>query len=137
MFTAQPAGAPEVCKKSLSEGPVTGGQDMFIIGKNFTKGTKVMFEERHGEQVIWSREAEIDQDYFQQVGDCLWHLSINQSVDIKLPSTWVLSYLQSHLICTVPEYKDTAIKCSVEVSMTIQSGGRISEPTCYLYKPGK
>ncbi len=64
---AQPAGAPEISKKSLSRGPVTGGEEMFIIGKNFTKGSKVTFEVRHDDKAVWSREAEIDQEYFQPV----------------------------------------------------------------------
>ena len=44
-----------------------GGQELFIIGKNFMKGTHVLFEEKQGDQVVWSKEAEIDTDFFQAV----------------------------------------------------------------------
>lgn len=44
-FSAQPAGVPEILKKSLHSGSVAGGEEVFIIGKNFLKGTKVIFQE--------------------------------------------------------------------------------------------
>jgi len=43
---------------------------MFIIGKNFMKGTVVTFEEVKNENVVWSSEAEIDLDFFQAVSLC-------------------------------------------------------------------
>ena len=70
MFTAQPIGQPEMCKVSLDSCTVEGGSELFIIGKNFMKGTKVLFQEMDSEDeksVIWSKEAEIDKDYFQPV----------------------------------------------------------------------
>lgn len=42
---AQPAGVPEILKKSLHSCSVMGGEEVFIIGKNFLKGTKVLFQE--------------------------------------------------------------------------------------------
>lgn len=44
-FSAQPAGVPEILKKSLHSCSVAGGEEVFIIGKNFLKGTKVIFQE--------------------------------------------------------------------------------------------
>lgn len=44
-FSAQPAGVPEILKKSLHSCSVAGGEEVFIIGKNFLKGTKVLFQE--------------------------------------------------------------------------------------------
>jgi len=44
-FSAQPAGVPEILKKSLHSCSVAGGDEVFIIGKNFLKGTKVLFQE--------------------------------------------------------------------------------------------
>lgn len=41
---AQPAGLPEILKKSLHSCSVRGGEEVFIIGKNFLKGTKVIFQ---------------------------------------------------------------------------------------------
>ena len=74
-----------MCKKSLSDGPATGGEEMYIIGKNFTKGTKVMFEEKCNDQVVWSKEADIDQDYFQQVNTLLvLYKSMIQPINISL-----------------------------------------------------
>lgn len=43
--TAQPAGIPEILKKSLHSCSVRGGEEVFIIGKNFLKDTKVIFHE--------------------------------------------------------------------------------------------
>jgi len=40
---------------------------MFIIGKNFMKGTVVVFEEVKDDRVVWSSEADIDLDFFQAV----------------------------------------------------------------------
>lgn len=45
LFTAQPAGIPEILKKSLHSCSVRGGEEVFIIGKNFLKDTKVIFQE--------------------------------------------------------------------------------------------
>lgn len=42
---AQPAGVPEILRKSLHSCSVKGGEEVFIIGKNFLKGTKVIFQE--------------------------------------------------------------------------------------------
>ena len=67
MRTAQPAGLPEICKQSLLTSPVTGGQELFVIGKNFMRGTKVYFEEKKEEDVVWSQEAVIDSEHFSNV----------------------------------------------------------------------
>lgn len=42
---AQPPGHPEIIKKSLERGSVKGGDEMFIIGRNFRKGIKVIFQD--------------------------------------------------------------------------------------------
>lgn len=47
-YLAQPPGAPEICKKSLRAAPCDGGTpdtELFIIGKNFLKDTKVVLRE--------------------------------------------------------------------------------------------
>ena len=45
-----------------------GGQELFIIGKNFSKGSKAYFVENDADgKEIWSAEADIDQDNFHQV----------------------------------------------------------------------
>lgn len=74
-FVAQPVGAPEISKKSLNSSSTKGGEEMFIIGKNFMKGTVVVFEEVKNDHVVWSSEADIDLDFFQAVRP--HHLSVN------------------------------------------------------------
>lgn len=93
-FPAQPAGVPEILKKSLHSCSVRGGEEVFIIGKNFLKGTKVIFQENIAGAVVssvwsefyrtlgfclqicvvsfvddnsWQAEAKIDMDLFHQV----------------------------------------------------------------------
>lgn len=87
---------PEILKKSLHSCSVRGGEEVFIIGKNFLKDTKVIFHEnvsgqvnldlfgfhcicvKHAEVNIlrllsvpdeksWKAEAEIDMELFHQV----------------------------------------------------------------------
>lgn len=70
LFIAQPVGQPEICKMSLKESPACGGGEIFIIGKNFLRGTKVFFQELMEEEdgrIEWEKESEIDKDYFQPV----------------------------------------------------------------------
>ena len=55
---------------SLKQSPANGGDELFIIGKNFLRGTKVFFQElSEGEngEVKWEKESDIDRDYFQPV----------------------------------------------------------------------
>ena len=44
-----------------------GGQELFIIGKNFLKGTSVYFREKSGDDVTWSKEASYDSEFFHAV----------------------------------------------------------------------
>ena len=44
-LSAQPRGQPEITKKSLDRCSVDGCQDLFIIGKNFHRGTIVVFQD--------------------------------------------------------------------------------------------
>ncbi|KAG7245738.1 hypothetical protein CRUP_034617, partial [Coryphaenoides rupestris] len=60
----QPAGLPEILKKSLHSCPVRGGEEVFIIGKNFLKDTKVIFQENTADENSWKEEAEIDMELF-------------------------------------------------------------------------
>ena len=57
---------------SLKASSVYGGEELFIIGKNFLRGTKVFFQELSDDEnatVQWEKESEIDRDYFQPVSD--------------------------------------------------------------------
>lgn len=54
---------------SLSELCVNQTSDMFIIGKNFLKGTQILFQELGADEtdIRWQSEADIEVEYFQQV----------------------------------------------------------------------
>lgn len=90
--TAQPIGQPEICKISCRESTVEGGGELFIIGKNFMKGTKVFFQEREDDdeegEITWQKEADVDKDYFQQVQCNIvlksWHKALLGKGDSKL-----------------------------------------------------
>lgn len=45
-LSAQPPGVPEICKKSLVSCPAGGGLELYILGKNFLKDTRVTFQLR-------------------------------------------------------------------------------------------
>ena len=52
---------------SMTSAPASGGVELFVIGKNFLKGSKVFFRERDGDEVMWSAEASYDSEFFHQV----------------------------------------------------------------------
>ena len=68
---AQPAGQPEVCKTSMDRCSVKGGQEMFIIGRNFPKNSKVIFQEWHNDSIVWQEEANLDKEHFNSVSVCV------------------------------------------------------------------
>ena len=68
---------------SLKASSVYGGEELFIIGKNFLRGTKVFFQELSEDEnaaVQWEKESEIDRDYFQPVSD----VDISKTLNISL-----------------------------------------------------
>ena len=105
----QPIGQPEICKMSLRESTVNGNMELIMIGKNFMKGTKVFFQEITGEDgpVVWEKESEIDKDYFQP----------------------------THLVCTVPPYRDTCVSSKVNIQVVVRCSGKQSEPQTFAYTP--
>lgn len=64
---AQPPGVPEICKKSLSSSNVRGGQELFILGKNFLKDTRVVFQEGEPSSLAWCQSVQPDKEFLQQV----------------------------------------------------------------------
>lgn len=112
VFTAQPAGIPEILKKSLHSCSVRGGEEVFIIGKNFLKDTKVIFQENvagethfshlgwfylislfnsnHStsffvpDEKSWKAEAEIDMELFHQVDRWVVFIYTHDSVPHEL-----------------------------------------------------
>ncbi|XP_078457945.1 nuclear factor of activated T-cells 5 isoform X2 [Lampetra planeri] len=109
ILCTQPAGTPEILKKSLHSCSPQGGEELFIIGKNFLKGVKVIFQENAAEgQVVWEAEAEIDMEF----------------------------YHQNHLIVKVPPYCDPDIASPVSVGIFVNSSaGRSHEVQPFTYTP--
>lgn len=103
----QPPGVPEICKKSLSSCPAAGGLELFILGKNFLKDTRVVFQEAEGSASTWKQTVQPDKEFLQQ----------------------------SHLVCTVPPYQCQDIKESVNVRLCVESSSKCSEPHVFVYTP--
>ncbi|XP_058830280.1 nuclear factor of activated T-cells 5 isoform X2 [Topomyia yanbarensis] len=112
----QPPGVPEICKKSLVSCPAEGGLEMFIIGKNFLKDTKVVFQRRKAplgansasiSVIPWEQTVIPDKEYLQQ----------------------------THLICTVPPYVRQDILEPVVVQIYIVSAGKKSETHNFTFTP--
>ena len=70
---------------SLKECGLAGGEELYIIGKNFLRGTQVFFQELHPDtdddqtQFVWEKEGEIDKDYFQAVSTQTLHTNSGAS----------------------------------------------------------
>lgn len=108
ILCTQPPGQPEICKQSLYECSANGGQELFIIGKNFLKDTKIVIQEEddHGE-ILWEAKSIPLKDYLQQ----------------------------THLISVIPPYKDEGIASPVDCKVSVCSGGKLSEPVRFTYFP--
>ncbi|XP_038662325.1 nuclear factor of activated T-cells 5 isoform X1 [Scyliorhinus canicula] len=109
ILCTQPAGAPEILKKSLHTCAVKGGEELFLIGKNFLKGTKVIFQENNSdEKSPWKAEAEIDMELFHQ----------------------------NHLIVKVPPYHNPHITSPVAVGIyVVTNAGRSHEVQPFTFTP--
>ncbi|KAL4005888.1 hypothetical protein ACER0C_005601 [Sarotherodon galilaeus] len=108
ILCTQPAGVPEILRKSLHSCSVKGGEEVFIIGKNFLKGTKVIFQENITDDNSWQAEAKIDMDLFHQ----------------------------NHLIVTVPPFHNQSITSPVSVGIFVMTNaGRSHEPQPFTYTP--
>jgi hypothetical protein len=109
----QPPGVPEICKKSLESCSVIGGKELFIIGKNFLKDTKVLFvryDESRPPKKLWEESVQPDKEYLQQ----------------------------THLICVVPPYpKSDPIIEPLHIQIYVTSSNKKSEPHNFVYLPLK
>ncbi|XP_034046413.1 nuclear factor of activated T-cells 5 isoform X2 [Thalassophryne amazonica] len=109
ILCTQPAGLPEILKKSLHTCSVRGGEELFIIGKNFLKDTKVIFQENVSDENSWKAEAEIDMELFHQ----------------------------NHLIVKVPPYQNQSITSAVYVWIyVVTNAGRSHDVQPFTYTPG-
>lgn len=108
ILCTQPAGVPEILKKSLHSCSVKGEEEVFLVGKNFLKGAKVVFQENIADDSSWKAEAEIDMELFHQ----------------------------NHLIVKVPPYHDQHITSPVSVVMfVVTNAGRSHEVQPFTYTP--
>ncbi|XP_053126512.1 nuclear factor of activated T-cells 5 isoform X2 [Hemicordylus capensis] len=108
ILCTQPAGVPEILKKSLHSCSVKGEEEVFLIGKNFLKGTKVIFQENVSDENSWKAEAEIDMELFHQ----------------------------NHLIVKVPPYHDQQITAPVSVGIYVMTNaGRSHDIQPFTYTP--
>ncbi|XP_046999317.1 nuclear factor of activated T-cells 5-like isoform X1 [Schistocerca americana] len=102
----QPPGVPEICKKSISSCPCTGGMEIFILGKNFLKDSRVLFQHSDTDP-CWEESVQPDKEFLQQ----------------------------THLVCTVPPYRRIDISEPVTVKLLVMSSGKTSEPHTFTYLP--
>ncbi|XP_057689066.1 nuclear factor of activated T-cells 5 isoform X1 [Corythoichthys intestinalis] len=108
ILCTQPAGLPEILKKSLHSCSVRGGDELFIIGKNFLKDAKVVFQENVSDETSWKAEAEIDMELFHQ----------------------------NHLIVKVPPYQNQSITSDVCVGIYVVTiAGRSHDVQPFTYNP--
>lgn len=58
---------PEICKKSLSACPCTGEMELFVLGKNFLKDTRVVFQDGDAlSETPWEESVQPDKEFLQQ-----------------------------------------------------------------------
>lgn len=107
IICTQPPGVPEVCRKSLVSCPATGGLELYLLGKNFLKETRVVFCQRQDGRTHWEEEVIPDKEFLQQ----------------------------THLVCCVPAYAHKDISETVTVQLFVRSGGKASEPHSFYYTP--
>lgn len=97
IFSAQPPGVPEVCRKSLVSCPATGGLELYLLGKNFLKETRVVFCHRT-DRTTWEEEVIPDKEFLQQVRVCLLTVFIQHTSFFKLLSfVTILVYVKIRL----------------------------------------
>ncbi|KAH7728555.1 NFAT protein [Aphelenchoides avenae] len=102
----QQLGVPEVLKMSLGTAPAAGGQDLFIIGRNFDRNAAVVFREYKDDgSLAWSAEATLEKGLLHQC----------------------------HIVCKVPQYYNTYR--GGQVSVTVRCGNKHSHPSNFVYTP--
>lgn len=66
---------PEISRKSLKKCPVTGNDELFILGKNFLKDTVVIFQEIGTKDYpVWEESVIPDKESLQPVSFLLQQL---------------------------------------------------------------
>lgn len=122
-----------------------GGLELFIIGKNFLKDTRVIFQARRSTpsrddayDIVWEDSVLPDKEFLQQV-------NIIENMSLKKKKKTIEIYLntlatsifrfQTHLVCVVPPYLTPDIVEPVTVQLLINSSNKYSEPHSFIYTP--
>ena len=94
-------GTPEILKMNTSGSSVLGGEELWIIGKNFLKDTKVIFSHSvpGKTEPLWSKFTDPEQELLHQ----------------------------THLITKIPPFYDEDITEDVEVTVYIKCGDKLSK----------
>lgn len=94
-------GTPEILKMSMTSASVEGGEELWLIGKNFLKDTEVIFKEESSHtRNLWCEKVKPIKEFFSN----------------------------NHLIVTVPPYKDPNSSESVVINICVKCGSKSSEP---------
>lgn len=94
-------GTPEILKMSMTSCSVEGGEELWLIGKNFLKDTEVIFkEESSNTRSLWCEKVKPIKEFFSN----------------------------NHLIVNVPPYKDPNSSESVVINICVKCGSKSSEP---------
>lgn len=117
IICTQPPGIPEICRVSLSSCPAKGECELFIIGKNFLKDTKVIFKDT-------SKCSQINSGI--GIENNPWEVEVEPEKEYLQPT---------HLICLVPPYHKLDVIEAVKINLYVQSGDKLSEPYPFTYTP--
>ena len=105
----QPPGTPEMLKLNTLSSPMRGGGELWMIGKNFLKDTKVSFSfiKPGAEEPTWTKIVSPLKEYFHQ----------------------------NHLIVVIPPFFDILhYRYDVPVHVSVLSSGKRSDPVVFTYK---
>ena len=88
-----------------------GGEELWMIGKNFLKDCVVVFQEsslsKRLPNKVWAKSVEPLKDYFNS----------------------------THLIVVIPPYVDSKVREAVTVNVTVKCGGKESDVMALTYNP--
>ena len=102
-------GTPEVLRMSTSSSLAAGGGELWMIGKNFLKDTKIVFSYTvpDKKEPLWSESRDPNPEFLHQ----------------------------SHLITTIPPFFNLNIEEEVEVNLFVRCADKMSESHSFVYKP--
>ena len=102
-------GTPEILKMSTNSSDFKGGNELWIIGKNFLKDTKVVFSHitPGKEEPLWTKVTDPESEFFHQ----------------------------THLITKIPPFFSLDLPEPVEVSVYIKCGEKLSDPLPFTFHP--